>query len=134
MASQRSTRPDDGDMPPKIDTSKPHPARIYDYFLGGKDNFAADRETGMKSLEAWPGIRTAARENRAFLRRAVRYLAAEVGITQFLDIGSGLPSVGNVHEVAQAVNPAARVVYADNDPFVKGFPVTDSLNCCQART
>jgi hypothetical protein len=105
-------------MPPEIDTSKPHPARIYDYFIGGKDNFAADRETGMKSLKAWPGIRTAARENRAFLGRAVRYLAAEAGITQFLDIGSGLPSVGNVHEVAQAVNPAARVVYVDNDPIV----------------
>jgi hypothetical protein len=108
MASQGSTEPDDGGMPPEIDTSKPHPARIYDYYLGGKDNFAVDRETGMKSLEAWPGIRTAARENRAFLGRAVRYLAAEAGITQFLDIGSGLPSVGNVHEVAQAVNPAAR--------------------------
>jgi hypothetical protein len=118
MASQGSTEPDDGDTTPKIDTSKPHPARIYDYFLGGKDNFAADRETGMKSLQAWPGIRTAARENRAFLRRAVRYLAAEVGIVQFLDIGSGLPSVGNVHEVAQSVNPAAHVVYVDNDPIV----------------
>src|ERR1700742_5131309 len=91
---------------------------MYDYFLGGKDNFAADRETAGKALEAWPAMRTAARENRAFLGRAVRYLAAEAGITQFLDIGSGLPGVGNVHEVAQSVNPATRVVYVDNDPIV----------------
>ena len=117
LVSQDWTEPDSG-SPPEIDTSKPHPARIYDYFLGGKDNFAADRETAMRSLEAWPGIRTGARANRAFLGRAVRYLAAEAGISQFLDIGSGLPSVGNVHEVAQAVNPAAHVVYVDNDPIV----------------
>jgi hypothetical protein len=109
---------DNGDIPPEIDTSKAHSARMYDYFLGGKDNFAADRETAGKALEAWPAMRTAARENRAFLGRAVRYLAAEAGITQFLDIGSGLPGVGNVHEVAQEVNPAARVVYVDNDPIV----------------
>jgi hypothetical protein len=117
LVSQDWTEPDSG-SPPEIDTSKPHPARIYDYFLGGKDNFATDRETAMRSLEAWPGIRTGARANRAFLGRAVRYLAAEAGISQFLDIGSGLPSVGNVHEVAQAVNPAAHVVYVDNDPIV----------------
>jgi hypothetical protein len=91
---------------------------MYDYFLGGKDNFAADRYTAGKALEAWPAMRTAARENRAFLGRAVRFLAAEAGITQFLDIGSGLPGVGNVHEVAQEVNPAARVVYVDRDPIV----------------
>ena len=109
---------DNGYIPPEIDTSKAHSARMYDYFLGGKDNFAADRETAGKALAAWPALRTAARENRAFLGRAVRYLAQEAGITQFLDIGSGLPGVGNVHEVAQAVNPAARVVYVDNDPIV----------------
>ena len=108
----------DGGVPPEIDTSKPHSARLYDYFLGGKDNFAADRETANKALEAWPHIRTAARENRAFLGRAVRYLAAEAGITQFLDLGSGLPGVGNVHEIAQDVNSAAHVVYVDNDPIV----------------
>jgi S-adenosyl methyltransferase len=107
-----------GDIPPEIDTSRPHSARMYDYFLAGKDNFAADRETAQKALAAWPAMRTAARENRAFLGRAVRYLAQEAGITQFLDIGSGLPGVGNVHEVAQQVNPAARVVYVDNDPIV----------------
>jgi hypothetical protein len=109
---------DNGGIPPEIDTSKPHSARIYDYLLGGKDNFAADRETAQKALAAWPAIRTAARENRAFLGRAVRYLAEEAGVAQFLDIGSGLPGVGNVHEVAQQVNPAARVVYVDNDPIV----------------
>jgi O-methyltransferase involved in polyketide biosynthesis len=106
------------DLPPEIDTSRPHAARIYDYFLGGKDNFAADRETAARALDGWPTIRAAARENRAFLGRAVRYLAAEAGVAQFLDIGSGLPSKGNVHEVAQEVNPAARVVYVDNDPIV----------------
>lgn len=106
------------ELPTEIDTSRPHPARIYDYFLGGKDNFAADRETAAKALEGWPTIRAAARENRAFLGRAVRYLAAEAGVTQFLDIGSGLPSKGNVHEIAQDVNPAARVVYVDSDPIV----------------
>jgi S-adenosyl methyltransferase len=109
---------ENGDVPPEIDTSKPHSARIYDYYLGGKDNFAADRETAVKAMEAWPPIRMAARENRAFLGRAVRYLAEEAGITQFLDLGSGLPGVGNVHEIAQDVNRAARVVYVDNDPIV----------------
>ena len=104
--------------PTEIDTSKPHPARMYDYFLGGKDNFAADRQAAESALDSWPTVRTAARENRRFLGRAVRYLAEEAGITQFLDIGSGLPSTGNVHEVAQGVVPSARVVYVDNDPIV----------------
>ena len=106
------------DLPPGIDTTKAHPARIYDYMLGGKDNFAADREAAEVALAAWPAIRVAMRENRAFMGRAVRYLSAEAGISQFLDIGSGLPNVGNVHEVAQAADSAARVVYADNDPIV----------------
>jgi hypothetical protein len=105
-------------VPSEIDVSKPHPARMYDYFLGGKDNFAADRATAAKVLGSWGTVRTAVRENRAFLGRTVRYLATEAGIGQFLDIGTGLPSANNVHEVAQAVNPAARVVYADNDPIV----------------
>ena len=109
---------DNGDVPPEIDTSKPHSARIYDYYLGGKDNFAADRETAIKAMKAWPPIRMAARENRAFLGRAVRYLAEEAGIIQFLDLGSGLPGVGNVHEIAQDVTRTARVVYVDNDPIV----------------
>ena len=118
MAAFDSGDPDSGELPTEIDMSRPHPSRIYNYLLGGKDNFAADRETAAVALEAWPTARTAARENRAFLGRAVRYLAAEAGITQFLDIGSGLPSVGNVHEVAQDVLPAAHVVYVDNDPTV----------------
>jgi hypothetical protein len=109
---------DGSGLPIEIDTSRPHPARMYDYLLGGKDNFAADRETANMALEAWPAARTASRENRAFLGRAVRYLTEEAGITQFLDIGSGLPSVGNVHEVAQAIVPSAHVVYVDNDPIV----------------
>jgi nucleotide-binding universal stress UspA family protein len=110
------SRPADG--PPGIDVSRPHPARIYDYFLGGKDNFAADRETAGQVLENWATVRTAVRENRGFLNRAVRYLAEEAGIRQFLDIGTGLPSASNVHEVAQAVAPESRVVYVDNDPIV----------------
>ncbi len=118
MAGLGSIEPDSGGLPTQIDTSRPHSARMYDYFLGGKDNFAADREAAARVLEAWPAVRTAARENRRFLGRAVRYLVEEAGISQFLDIGSGLPSVGNVHEIAQEVNPRARVVYADNDPIV----------------
>ncbi len=105
-------------IPAEIDVSRPHPARIYDYFLGGKDNFAADRALASKVLESWGTVRTAVRENRAFLGRAVRYLAGEAGISQFLDIGTGLPSANNVHEVAQAITPGAHVVYADNDPIV----------------
>jgi hypothetical protein len=103
---------------PGIDTSRPHAARVYDYYLGGKDNFAADREMAEKAQVSWPTIRTSARENRAFLGRAVRYLAGQAGIRQFLDIGAGLPSADNVHEIAQATDPSCRVVYVDNDPMV----------------
>ena len=106
------------ELPTGIDTSRPHPARTYDYFLGGKDNFAADREVADKVLAGWPAIRLGVRENRKFLKRAVRYLAGEAGIRQFLDIGTGLPTAENVHEVAQAVARSARVVYVDNDPLV----------------
>src|SRR5260370_15854313 len=105
-------------MQAEIDTSRPHAARIYDYLLGGKDHFAIDRETAEKGIKLIPTGRTAARENRTFLGRAIRYLVAEAGIRQFLDIGTGLPTANNVHEVAQAVEPSARVVYADNDPLV----------------
>jgi hypothetical protein len=91
---------------------------MYDYYLGGKDNFAADRQAGDKVMAAFPTVRTATRENRAFLGRAVRYLAAEAGIRQFLDIGTGLPTASNVHEIAQSVAPSSRVVYVDNDPLV----------------
>jgi S-adenosyl methyltransferase len=105
-------------MQPFIDTTKPHSARVYDYYLNGKDHFAADRETALKAMESWGAVRTAVRENRAFLGRAVRYLVGEAGIRQFLDIGTGLPSANNVHEVAQSVAPEARIVYVDNDPIV----------------
>ncbi|HEX6470741.1 MAG TPA: SAM-dependent methyltransferase [Streptosporangiaceae bacterium] len=104
--------------PPGVDTTKPSIARVYDYLLGGKDNFAVDREVGEMSLRIMPDGREGPRSNRAFLRRAVRYLAADAGIRQFLDLGSGLPSQGNVHEVAQAVDKKARVVYVDYDPVV----------------
>jgi len=105
-------------LPQDLDTSKPHAARMYDYFLGGKNHFAADRETADKVIEAMPGVRTGPRENRGFLGRAVRYLTAEAGIRQFLDIGTGLPTTNSVHEVAQRAAPESRVVYVDNDPLV----------------
>jgi SAM-dependent methyltransferase len=101
-----------------IDVSRAHSARMYDYYLGGKDHFAADRVTAEKAMRSWGAVRTAVRENRAFLGRAVRYLTEEAGIRQFLDIGTGLPSANNVHEVAQSFAPDARVVYVDNDPIV----------------
>src|SRR5512138_1105987 len=101
-----------------FDVTRPHPARRYNYWLGGKDNFAADRASGDAIARCFPTIPTAARENRRFLLRAVRALAAERGIRQFLDIGTGIPLSPNVHDVAQAVDPTARVVYVDNDPVV----------------
>ncbi|WP_062352098.1 SAM-dependent methyltransferase [Herbidospora yilanensis] len=109
-----------GDAPPitRIDPTIPHPARVYDYLLGGKDHFAADREAGEQLIKLSPGTREGVRAHRAFLSRAVRHLATEAGISQFLDIGTGIPTQGNTHEIAQAVNPAARVVYVDNDPIV----------------
>jgi hypothetical protein len=111
---------DDGDdwlVTHGIDTTRPHPARRYNYWLGGKDNFAVDRESGDAIAAAMPSIRIATLENRRFLQRAVRF-AAEQGVRQFLDIGTGLPSADNTHEVAQSIDPSARVVYADNDPLV----------------
>lgn len=109
---------EDGWVPPGVDTSIPHSARMYDWWLGGKDNYAADRDMAHTFLQAIPSIRTMAKENRAFLGRAVNHLVREAGIRQFLDIGTGIPTEGNVHEVAQAVEPSARVVYVDNDPIV----------------
>ena len=103
---------------PEIDTSRAHPARVYDYLLGGKDNFPADQAVAEQVLAAVPTAGAMARANRAFLQRAVRFLAADHGIRQFLDIGTGLPTQGNVHEIAQDVAPDARVVYVDNDPIV----------------
>ena len=101
----------------RIDTSVPHPARRYNYWLGGKDHFAADRASGDAIAEAFPIVVELARANRAFLGRAVRFLA-ESGVRQFLDVGTGLPAPANTHEVAQRVAPESRVVYVDNDPIV----------------
>jgi S-adenosyl methyltransferase len=101
-----------------FDTSVAHVARVYNYWLGGKDNFAADRAAGEQAIRAFPNIVLSARANRAFLARAVRFLAGEVGIRQFLDIGTGIPSASNTHEVAQGVAPESRIVYVDNDPVV----------------
>jgi hypothetical protein len=112
------TAPPPAGEPAEIDTSVAHPARVYDYWLGGKDNFAADREAGDRVLAATPGLRERVQANRAFLVRAVRYLAAEAGIRQFLDIGTGIPAANNTHEVAQQAAPDSRVVYVDNDPIV----------------
>jgi hypothetical protein len=103
---------------PSLDTGIPHPARVYDYFLGGKDNYAADREAGDQVIAAQPSVLPAVRANRAFLRRAVRYLAVEAGIRQFLDVGTGLPTNENTHQIAQQVAPESRIVYVDNDPIV----------------
>src|ERR1700689_178472 len=108
----------DGFPLPEVDTSRPHPSRMYDYYIGGKNHFAADPALADRALAAWPSGRTGLRENRRFLGRAVRYLAGEAGIRQFLDIGSGLPTTANVHEIAQGVDPSCRVVYVDNDPMV----------------
>ena len=102
----------------RLDTGTAHIARVYDYWLGGKDNFAADRAAGDEALEAFPGLISSVRANRAFLARTVRYLTGQLGIRQFLDIGTGIPASSNTHEVAQSIVPEARVVYVDNDPMV----------------
>jgi hypothetical protein len=111
------TSADSSQERPTFDTSVAHIARVYDYWLGGKDNYAADRRAGDAALEAYPYIAAGVKANRAFLARVVRYLAGE-GIRQFLDIGTGIPTANNTHEVAQAIAPDARVVYVDNDPIV----------------
>jgi hypothetical protein len=103
---------------PDFDTSVPHIARVYDYWLGGKDNFAADRELAEQVIAVYPNIVLSVRANRAFLARVVRFLVTECGITQFLDIGTGIPTANNTHEVAQRLAPDSRIVYVDNDPIV----------------
>jgi hypothetical protein len=103
---------------PGFDITVPHISRVYDYWLGGKDNFAADRQLGEQTRQAYPNIVDSVRANRAFLSRSVRFLSAEAGIRQFLDIGAGLPTADNIHEVAQREAPDSRIVYADNDPVV----------------
>ncbi|MFD3314915.1 SAM-dependent methyltransferase [Streptomyces sp. NPDC058694] len=102
----------------EIDTSVPHSARIWNYWLGGKDNYPVDKEAGDAYTAVFPGIVTIARSSRAFLRRNITYLVAEAGIRQFLDVGTGLPTADNTHEVAQRIAPESRIVYVDNDPLV----------------
>jgi len=118
MMGNSATPDQDGDYISKLNTNVPHSARTWNYWLGGKDNFAADREVGDRALAVHPELAEVARAARAFLSRVVRYLAGEVGIRQFLDIGTGLPTAENTHEVAQRVAPESRIVYVDNDPLV----------------
>jgi S-adenosyl methyltransferase len=119
MADESSRVPESaGQDVPGINTKVPHPARVYDYFLGGKDNFEVDRIAAEAAIQAFPRTAESARAARAFLRRVVHFLAAEARIRQFLDIGAGLPSGQNVHQVAQSVAPEAKIVYVDNDPIV----------------
>ncbi|MCT2589433.1 SAM-dependent methyltransferase [Streptomyces sp. N2-109] len=105
-------------LPGTIDASVPHSARIWNYWLGGQDNFPADREAGDAYRESFPGIEDLARTARHFLARTIRHLAGDAGVRQFLDVGTGLPTVDNTHEVAQRVAPESRIVYVDNDPLV----------------
>jgi hypothetical protein len=117
MSSHDAPGPGGGD-PLSFDVSVAHPARVYDYWLGGKDNYEADREAAEQVIAANPGVLPGVRANRAFLRRAVEHLVNDIGVRQFLDIGTGLPTADNTHEVAQASAPDARIVYVDNDPIV----------------
>ncbi|NEA41040.1 SAM-dependent methyltransferase [Streptomyces sp. SID11385] len=110
-----AAQPEDGEL--AIDTTRPHPARMYDWFLGGKDNYPVDEEMGRKVLAIEPGTPVLARMNRAFMQRATRWLASQ-GVRQFLDIGTGIPTSPNLHQVAQEAAPDARIVYCDNDPIV----------------
>ncbi|WP_455711817.1 SAM-dependent methyltransferase [Streptomyces avermitilis] len=111
-----------GAQPLKIDTSKPHPARMYDYFLGGKDDYEVDRETAEQFIKVAPEVRAGVRANRRFMHRAVRHVVAEGGVRQILDVGTGLPTEPNVHQIAHAIAPETRVVYVDNDPIVSAHP------------
>jgi len=107
--------------PPTFDTNVAHVARVYNYWLGGTANYPADREAAEQAIAAYPDLPVSARANRAFLARTVRWLTQDAGIRQFLDIGTGIPAPGNTHEVAQAIAPEARVVYADHDPLVLDY-------------
>ncbi|HEV7626800.1 MAG TPA: SAM-dependent methyltransferase [Streptomyces sp.] len=109
---------DDPDLPAKIDSTVPHSARIWNYWLGGKDNYPVDQEAGDEFAKVFPGIVDAARGSRRFLARAVRHLVGQAGIRQFLDVGTGLPTVENTHQIAQGIAPSSRIVYVDNDPLV----------------
>ena len=118
MSSEEWLRPSRRVRPVKIDPDAPNVARVWNYLVGGRDNFEADRRAGRLLISVAPAMAEFGPASRAFLRRTVTYLAAEAGIRQFLDVGTGLPTAGNTHEVAQAVDPACRVVYVDNDPMV----------------
>jgi O-methyltransferase involved in polyketide biosynthesis len=117
MSTRNALDADSGVLHPALDTGRPNIARVYDYWLGGKDNFAADRDEAERMLQVYPLLAAKARENRLFLARAVNWVANQ-GIRQFMDVGSGLPTAQNTHQVAQAVDPACRVVYVDYDPVV----------------
>ncbi|WP_042366097.1 SAM-dependent methyltransferase [Streptacidiphilus neutrinimicus] len=117
-----------------LDTNRPHSARMYDYYLGGKDHFEVDAQAAERVVAVYPSIFTCARENRAFMHRATRVLAREHGIRQWLDIGTGIPTEPNLHQVAQSVAPAARVVYADNDPLVLKYAERLMRSTSEGRT
>jgi hypothetical protein len=112
------SQPAGGAQPPEIDSSVPHSARVWNYWLGGKDNYASDRMVGDQVMAMFPDITKLARADRAFLRRAVTFLVRDAGIRQFLDVGTGLPTADNTHQVAQAIARESRIVYVDNDPLV----------------
>ena len=126
---------------PEIDTSVPHSARIWNYWLGGKDNYPVDRMAGDQVMEMFPDMTQIARLQRSFLARSTRYLVGEAGIRQFLDVGTGLPTANNTHQVAQSIAPESRIVYVDNDPLVlvharalltstpRGPATTSTLTC-----
>jgi S-adenosyl methyltransferase len=119
-----------GRLPPGIDTTVPHSARIWNYWLGGTDNYPADQQAGEQTIAVLPEIVDIARASRQFLVRVVRYLAGPAGIRQFLDVGAGLPTVGNTHEIAQRVAPESRVVYVDNDPLVLVHAIEPGIVSC----
>ncbi|RMI39332.1 SAM-dependent methyltransferase [Streptomyces triticirhizae] len=118
----------------QIDPNKPDPARVYDWFLGGKTSYPADEQAGQFVANIWPGVKTAARANRAFIHRAVRWLAGEAGIRQFLDIGTGIPTEPNLHQTAQGVAPDARIVYTDNRLIVLRYAEALMTGTAEGRT
>jgi SAM-dependent methyltransferase len=121
-----------GDASPDLKVDEPHGARIWNYLLGGKDNYPADREVGEAMKAQWPDVVESAQKSREFLIRAVRFLAGEAGIRQFLDIGTGLPTMQNTHQVAQSIAPDARIVYVDNDPLVLAHARALLVNASEA--
>ncbi|MBA6435826.1 MULTISPECIES: SAM-dependent methyltransferase [Streptomyces] len=125
---------DNGLAPDQIDTTKPHPARMYDFYLNGKDHYEVDAEAAGRVLEVYPTVRLNATVNRAFIHRATRWLSREAGVRQFLDIGTGIPTEPNLHQVAQSVAPEARVVYTDYDPIVLAYAQALLVGTPEGRT